>query len=413
MAGKKKEVEGAEKGWPRTVKCGHAHVKVYRNEQRPGYRVYILSWNSGGLRHRQKFATQEAALAEARIKAEQLSAGKVEAAGMRSSDREELLEARRMAAGVPLLAALAEWAKARELTGGDLLAAAEAWRSRNGTGVERIKVAAVVKRFLAAKKASGIETEKNHGHIFADLVRDLGEQDLDSVSAQQLDKWLGRWEHPSTRNTFRAHIVALWRWSQRKGYLSREIKTEAEHTERAKEAPLVVGIITAETFGRLLEAFRKHHREYVPALALAGFCGLRRSEVHAQRWEDIDLERGHLRVTKSKRGTPSRRLVPLCPAAVAWLKTEQDRTEFVCSNLAVDRIRHIARDMKAGDGTPLFSPLPENCFRHAFISHKVAATGDIARTSLDAGNSPDMVRKHYLELVTPDEGRRWFEVMPT
>jgi hypothetical protein len=64
------------------------------------------------------------------------------------------------------------------------------------------------------------------------------------------------------------------------------------------------------------------------------------------------------------------------------------------------------------DGTPLFGHLPDNCFRHAFISHRVAATGDVARTSLEAGNSPDMIRKHYMELVTRAEGEAWFGLMP-
>lgn len=56
--------------------------------------------------------------------------------------------------------------------------------------------------------------------------------------------------------------------------------------------------------------------------------------------------------------------------------------------------------------------LTDNCFRHAFISHRVAKTGNVAETSLEAGNTPDIVFKHYRELVTKQEGENWFEIAP-
>jgi integrase len=165
-----------------------------------------------------------------------------------------------------------------------------------------------------------------------------------------------------------------------------------------------IGTISAETYGNLLEHFRTKHPEYLAPLVLAGFAGLRRGEIHAQTWEDINLVTGNLRVTKGKKGTPARRLVKLCAAAVEWLMLTPDRTGPVCTNLAIDRIRHIARDAKF--------EIPENAFRHSFISHRVAATGNVAETSLVAGNSPDIIFAHYLELFTKAEGEAWFAIVP-
>ncbi|TVP77995.1 MAG: hypothetical protein EA353_09315 [Puniceicoccaceae bacterium] len=56
--------------------------------------------------------------------------------------------------------------------------------------------------------------------------------------------------------------------------------------------------------------------------------------------------------------------------------------------------------------------LPLNCFRNGYISHLVALSGDIYRTSLEAGNSPGVIRKHYLELFTAEEGAEWFGNFP-
>ena len=89
----------------------------------------------------------------------------------------------------------------------------------------------------------------------------------------------------------------------------------------------------------------------------------------------------------------SRKDTPRVPdAAVEWLKLCPRDGDAIAGNLAIDRIRDIGR-------TAGFT-LPENCFRHSYISHRVAATGDIPRVSLDAGNSPKEINRHYRELVT-------------
>ncbi len=175
----------------------------------------------------------------------------------------------------------------------------------------------------------------------------------------------------------------------------------------------MIGVIDSATFGRLLAYFRTAHPEYLGALAIAGFCGLRRAEVHAQQWVDINLDRGFVRVSKAKRNTPASRLVPLSAAAVKWLTLCDDRTDALCANLAIDRIREIARTAINGKTKkPLFPAIPDNAFRHSYISHRVAATGNVAATALEAGNSPKIIFGHYRELFTKEEGEAWFELSP-
>jgi len=214
-----------------------------------------------------------------------------------------------------------------------------------------------------------------------------------------------KYPHPVTRNTARKRFVSLWRWCRKQGHLLRDAQTEAEQTDSAREAVKEIGIIDAGTFFKLLEYFRARHPEYLAALAVAGFTGLRRSEIHEQTWEDIALDRKILRVTNAKKNTPARRLVPLSDAAVEWLMLCGGRKEEICTNLAVDRIRNIARE--AGFN------LPENCFRHSFISHRVAQTGNVAETALESGNSPTIIFQHYRELFAKADGEAWFCIRPT
>jgi len=392
--------------WPKAVKVGSATAKVYRlahATSRTGW-TYVVSWHSDGRRHRQKFADSDAALKEARLRAEQISAGKVEAAGFSKADRDELLTLRQLSGEIPPVSAMQEWLRARELTAGNIIPAAEAWAARNSKPRTRVKTSEVLKRFLAFKTKAGLTVAEDHKSTWDRIREKFGELFIDTVTTRQIEEWITEPPKPGTQETRRKRIVSLWNWAQKQNYLSRDVANEAEHTATIEGGEMEIELISPQTYAKLLNHFRAHHPEYLPALVLAGFCGMRRGEIHAQVWEDINLQSGHLRVTKGKRGTPARRLVPLCPAAVEWLMLTTDRTELVCGNLAIDRIRKIGRTAEYR--------LPKNCFRDSFISHRVAQTGNIAETSLEAGNSPQIIRKHYLELVTKPEGEQWFSITP-
>jgi integrase len=342
---------------------------------------------------------------EGRIKVAQLAAGRIEAADMSRSDRDDLIAARELCGSVPLLSALEEWKKARGLAEGNLIAAAEAWASRNGTSYEDVSIELAVDQFISAKSRAGVDVSASYEKIFPSLKRALGERSMASVSSRELSAWMDeRYPHPVTRNTARKRIVTLWRWCRKQGYLPREALTEAEQTDSVREEDATIGVINGKTYSALLGFFQKKHPEYLGALVIAGFCGLRRSEIHEQVWEDVFLDRKFVRVTAAKRNTPARRLVPLVPAAIKWLKLCPERKEELCANLAVDRLRSIARD----EGFTL----PENCFRHSFISHRIAQTGNVAETALESGNSPQIIFRHYRELFSKAEGEAWFRIRP-
>jgi len=46
------------------------------------------------------------------------------------------------------------------------------------------------------------------------------------------------------------------------------------------------------------------------------------------------------------------------------------------------------------------------------ISHRVALTGDVARTALEAGNSAKMIFRHYREVVEAQTAEAWFAITP-
>ena len=54
----------------------------------------------------------------------------------------------------------------------------------------------------------------------------------------------------------------------------------------------------------------------------------------------------------------------------------------------------------------------DNALRHSFISYRLADTQNAAQVALEAGNSPQIVFKHYRELVKPEAAKAWFAIAP-
>jgi integrase len=323
---------------------------------------------------------------------------------LKRDQKEAYIYAQDLAGSTPLVTAIKEWKKAKELTAGNLIPAAQAWHDRQLGTIELFDVNEIIKRFKVAKERAGIIWRTNYQKTFPGFQNAFGKKIITTITTRQLQDWLDTsFAHPTTRNTHRKRIVVLWRWARSQNYLPRQVQTEAELTERAKEPDPKREIIKPQVYRDLLSLIKANHPHYLPALVLAGFCGLRPDEVHHQVWEDIKLDQNILKVTAAKAGTAAYRHVPICNAAIEWiLLSPKKRVEKVCSNKAIDRIRNLGR--KAG------IKLPANCFRHSFVSYRVVQAGSIDQTAQEAGNSPRVIHKHYRELVTKEEAKDWFSI---
>ena len=406
--------------FPIVIRSGSVAVRIYR-QVRPAERgreareFYSVSWHVGGVRRLKQFSDLEAARAEAKLKAEALSAGRSEAAvGLSMDDVGLMSEMRRVAGKTPPLAALEEWARAKALCGENLLVAAQAWADGK-KATKAVTVGEAVEAFLTAKRRAGVAMKSYDFHL-PHLVEDMGSVGLAIITAATLDNWIheryGNEEtevaHPGTHATARKRLVALWRWARKQGFLPDAAETEAEKIDPMPTNAQPIGILSVEAFTKVLATVREKRPDLLAVTVLAGFAGLRRTELHAQSWDDVQLERGLLRVTAAKRNTVSYRLVHLAPAAVAWLRLcphfEADDGKLVSPSWGIDRVHTLAREADI--------PTPDNAFRHSFISYRCASSGNVAETSQEAGNSPGVVHKHYRELVAKADGEAWFKVMP-
>jgi len=389
------------------IKVGSVSVRIYRNRHKQTASGWIFTASYyDHLRKRQQFqrASAEKVECEARRIAANLAACKAEAASFSSHDREELFAARRICGDVPLLAALKEFTSARDLTDGNLISAAKHWADSQNRSFTPKTMALIVEEYLQVKSAAGKHVGRNHASEFRNIVADFGDRLIHEISTPEINRWLQKRANPWTMLTYRKRIIALFRWAQGHGYIPRGGKTTAEYSEPPTTPTAPIGIIAPECLRSLLLLTQEKSPRDIPALILSAFCGMRRNEVHSQKWEDINLDRGFLCVSCAKKGTFSYRMIPLSEAARAWLLPYRVATGSVCEGVAVDRVRKLGREAKLN--------LPENAFRHSFVSYRVAQTLNRGKVALEAGHSEKTLTKHYKENVTTEEANEWFAIFP-
>ena len=118
--------------------------------------------------------------------------------------------------------------------------------------------------------------------------------------------------------------------------------------------------------------------------------GLRRSEVHRLDWAEVDLKGGFVEVTAKKSKTRSRRLVPVTKNLQDWLEPHAQKSGKVLG-MELDKYEVLRNKAAKAAGFEW----RKNALRHSFISYRVAQIQDVARVSLEAGNSPQIIFANY------------------
>jgi integrase len=392
---------------PITIKRGSSVVKVYR-DRKPTGTYYRVVYHIGGKRHRLHFNDLEKATEEAKAKASQLSRGDVDAMQLSGRDRLEYGRAKDAVKefGVPLDAVAIEYGEARKLLDGvPLLDAARFYARHHGRGIKRKPVADAVDAMIAGKTAKGVSDV-----YLADLRYRLGtfaqafHCDVSALMPDDVAKFFdGLSLSPRSHNNFALALRTFFRFAQRHGWLSKEVDL-LERVERRSEKRAPVKIFTPSELATILG---NASPLIAPCLALGAFGGLRSAEILRLEWSDTERHPGFIEVAAHKAKTATRRILPVADNLAKWLAIAPRSQERVWPHSKGHFIREIARATRE-------SGLRWKCngLRHSFISYRLAEIQDVNRVALEAGNSPQMIFRHYRELATPEQAATWFAIVP-
>lgn len=383
--------------FPFVLEKRNGRATIYRGERRKGAAVYeefrVAIYESDGKRKLRTFSSFDEAHTYARTRLESLNRGVADVVTLTGNTRLDYLEARRL---LPQLVSLTD--------------AAKAWLERDAKPkATAIRVPDLVEAFATARKAATRHGRRASPEYARDIDRRLGrfaesfQVDVASVTPALVEAWLDETEQTGRNrfNTLRL-LRTLFRWAQKRGNLP-EGKVAPDAIDFAVTGDSTrVEIFTPEELARLLAAARE---EMVPYLALGAFAGCRTAETGRLDWPDLKFERGFIEVGAEKAKTASRRLVPILPALASWLAPIRKPAGNVLpfANVA-KQVVQLAKDAGV--------KWKHNALRHSFISYRLAEIQSVDKVALEAGNSPNMIFKHYRELVTPEQAQAWFSVLP-
>lgn len=402
--------------FPHEVRRGSVTVKIYRTPTR-GCDSYTLSYWQDGRRKRPTFSDFPRAKREAEMVARQLASAESGLLELTSADRSAYLRALQLLkpSGTPIEVAAAQFAEAKKALGEiPLSKAAEFYRKRHPQSMVPRRVEDVVTEMLETKKRDGMTDRyiQSLGYHLAQFATAI-DCHLTEVAGPEIDSWLHSLSvAPRTRNNLRNSVRTLFSFAKGRGYLPKD-HDELDGVPLAKDRGGEIEIFSPAEMAELLACSRPH---LIPFLALGAFAGVRHAEIQRLGWDDLKLQDGIIEVRAAAAKTASRRTIPILDNLKAWLLPHWKPGGLVCrhknmTDQLMDLVNEVGVRRKETKAEGAFS-WKHNGLRHSFISYRVAKTQNVAQVALEAGNSPQMIFRHYRELVRPADAEKWFAISP-
>lgn len=257
---------------------------------------------------------------------------------------------------------------------------------------EEIKLRHASGRLRPRAEESLRETLKRMEGYFGEIL-------LTDISPEKLTAWLaGLPLAPRTKRRHRAYGHQILEAALKRGFLAANPMKRVETFPTSEKEEEEISILTPEQVSRLLECAGPELR---PFYALASFAGIRWGEIARLDWSDIREKEILIKAGKAK--TRSRRVIEINETLRRFLEPCRGH-----SGPLLPHPRSLERKRRRIEREAGLTPWPNNCLRHSFISYYYALTHDEKKTAAMAGNSPEMVHKHYRALTTRETAERYF-----
>ncbi len=350
-----------------------------------GKACWKVDWRAGGRRERRFFDTKTAALTFA------------------NSTKKELKDYGSAWAALPPMvrAELATcWTNARD-RGYSVVEACRLWEATSQSTRVLTTVKQLVDQCILAKQSQELRPESLR--IFSVTLKQF-KKDRESVPAgaitsAEISEFVSQRNWGAWRR--RGAIIDLhnlFEWGCSTGLLARNPVKGVKRPSIDHKTPKV---LSPERCQDLLALCRAEFPKLLPWLCISLFAGVRPAEVERLNWSDIKGGLIHLSSDQAK--GRARRLVTVRPNLAAWLEIGKPKTKSVC----VSNHRAMAHKLRIR-----FREWPRDVLRHSFISYEVARSKDVQATAIESGNTPDVIFRHYREVVTPEDAARFWSIVP-
>lgn len=390
------------------IGSGDAEVKIYPIRRKTTrYRFFQLAWYELGKRRTKTFVDALKAKSYAQqVHVSLLNQGR--AVDVTPQDVQMLRDAEAIATkfGVSLPFAIREWADARTLLGSAILGSAKSLADALH-GVTEISITDVVERFIESKRKEGMS--KRHLQTLCTLLRPFAKRfapaSISSLSTGDVEGYISALRGSDrTKNNIAASLKSLFTWAKRRNHLRADRAPVTDGLKKIRLASPTPEIFSPAEMEKILNATRECEPEMLSFMAIGAFAGLRSAEIARLDWSAVDFETGYIKIAWDIAKTRQRRLVPISENLRAWLLLHPKRKGAITPD---NHRRGITRCAKKAEVL-----WKSNALRHSFGSYRLAEVQDAAKVSLEMGNSPAMLFKHYRQVVTPEQAKQWFAILP-
>jgi integrase len=301
------------------------------------------------------------------------------------------------------------------------------WKRTASESITKTSVRSAVDAFSKAR-LPGVSkrTESDIKWRLNALAEHFAGRCIHELASGDLENFLAKYEEGWSRRSFFKRIKPLFAYARR----HRMIAVDPVEMLVPPEVPSAKkAVYTPKQFqDLLLEAQTVKTPHLLAFCALSGFGFLRTSELvrlyHGEQileWEDINWEQERIHVREevgkaTRRRSGNERFVPMRKELVKWLSESRrlyERTERKVQRPIVPLFHgEFAKQWRALH-TAAEVPIIHNGLRRSAISHALAADPElgVVQAARWAGSSESTVKRHYLENLTPEQGKAWFEVV--
>jgi integrase len=265
----------------------------------------------------------------------------------------------------------------------------------------------VGQEFLKSRKTMGVRprTQTQYESYLRVLGEEFNDEPVSQISRSDLEDFFtdSGWS-PRTRMNYLVTLSTLFGFALDRDYCP---VNPALKIDRPILDDRPVGILKIAEVLALLKAAQQHEKKILPAVVIGLFAGLRRSELCALDWSEVNLAQGMIEVKGSKAKTRQRRIVHICGSLKAWLSPHTKAKGPVAISPRDDVFGEHLRELVAKAG---INDYPHNGIRHSFGSYHYEFHRNEQLTASEMGNSPAVIFSHYRNLVSPADAKLFFSI---
>ena len=302
-----------------------------------------------------------------------------------------------------------------------VLEAVEYYLANYREPVRQIAVADAITQFISDREKQNRrpDTLRNLRGRLGMFSRFYGEKRVAEVTNDDCRDFVFR-KGTSPRNQINDRLAAsnFLNWCVRRQFATTNTMATVDKPAVDTQEP---SILTLADCRNLLAAAREYKNGLLlPYTVLSLFAGLRPAEIGRLTWERIDLAEGTVTLDGSMAKTRQRRIVKLPENAVAWLlplapkRPALTPAAFACHFGRVKRAAGFnGKELTNGKhGEPTLRPWVQDYMRHTAISMYLAKHKHEGEAASWAGNSPNVIHRHYKGLVKEADATEFWSITP-